>query len=229
MTASHTTPATPSATDATDGIAWLAAPRSIVYGGYSVLLARGLGSGELVDRFAATVLGPERAVCPVGEVTGEELVELLEDEYGGVHEEIALRHGEHEGWAYAVMYGGWPSELGSLLPVSRDGAHVFHLVFEEENGKPVPPWFTYVHDERLLCAFNLHLDRSWGHDGVEGEPEAAAPLQRLLNAAGLPDENLPHRDAHRVSLEVLERHFALTLPRARILGTALPAVVLESD
>ncbi|QFZ72264.1 hypothetical protein GFH48_02420 [Streptomyces fagopyri] len=35
---------------ATDGIAWLAAPRSITFGGYGVVLARGLDSEELVTR-----------------------------------------------------------------------------------------------------------------------------------------------------------------------------------
>lgn len=212
----------------TDGTAWLAAPRSITFGGYSVLLARGLGSEELVARFATTVLGPARTVYPVGELTGTELVELLEEEYGDLCEEIALRHEEHDGWAYAVMYGGWQGEIDDLRPVSRGGAHVFHLEFEEENGKPVPPHFSYLHDERVMCAFNLHLDRSWGYDGVAGDPETAAPLERLLNAAGLPDEDLPRRDAHRIALGVLEAHFALTLPRTRILEAPLPAVVLET-
>ncbi|MFB8032287.1 hypothetical protein ACFC5Z_04900 [Streptomyces sp. NPDC056004] len=179
-------------------------------------------------RFATTVLGPERTVCPVGELTGADLIERLEDEYGDFHEEIALRHEEHGGWAYAVMYGGRQGEIDDLRPVSRGGAHVFHLEFEEENGKPVPPHFSYLHDGRVMCAFNLHLDRSWGYDGVDGDPEAAAPVKWLLNAAGLSREDMPRQDAHHIALAVLEGHFALTLPRTRILEAPLPTVVLET-
>ncbi|MET9542647.1 DUF6461 domain-containing protein [Streptomyces sp. NPDC006553] len=213
----------------TEGTAWLAEPRAIAFGGYSVLLARGIDSGELVARFAHAVHGPARSVCSVGELTGDEVIELLEDEYDGGYEEIALRHGEDGGWAFVVLYGGWAGEIDDLAPVSRGGAHVFHLEFEEENGKPVPPQFRYVHDGRLRCAFNLHLDHSWGCTGVEGDPEVASAVQELLTVAGLPDETMPRRDAHRTSLEVLERHFGLTLPRTRILGSALPAAVLETD
>ncbi|MFE5512899.1 hypothetical protein ACFQ9J_20380 [Streptomyces sp. NPDC056529] len=49
----------------------------------------------------------------------------------------------------------------------------------------------------------------------------------VLLTRGLPDEDLPRRDAHRTSLEVLERHFGLSLPRTRVLGEPLPSVVLE--
>ncbi|WP_432059154.1 hypothetical protein [Streptomyces sp. S1] len=142
---------------------------------------------------------------------------MLEDEYGDYPTEAALRFGRDGAWVFAVLYGGWQDEFRSLAPVSRDGAHVFHLEFEEENGKPVPPWFHYFHDERLLCDFNLHLDHSWGSAGVGGDPEVAPQLERLLTAAGLPDENLPPGDAHRTSLHVVERHFGLSLPRTRIL------------
>ncbi|MFB8080636.1 DUF6461 domain-containing protein [Streptomyces sp. NPDC056013] len=213
----------------TGGTAWLAEPRAIAFGGYSVLLARGIGSGELAERLAHAVHGPARSVYSVGELTSAELIGLLDDEYDGGHEDIALRHGEDGGWAFVVLYGDWAGGIDDLAPVSRDGAHVFHLEFEEENGKPVPPQFRYVHDGRLRCAFNLHLDHSWGSAGVEGDPEVASPVMELLTAAGLPDETVPHRVAHRTSLEVLERHFGLTLPRTRILDSALPAAVLEVD
>ncbi|MFV6030279.1 DUF6461 domain-containing protein [Streptomyces sp. NPDC056264] len=213
----------------TGGTAWLAEPRAIAFGGYSVLLARGVGSGELAERLARAVHGPPRSVHSLGELTSAELIGLLDDEYDGGHEDIALRHGEDGGWAFVVLYGDWPGGIDDLAPVSRDGAHVFHLEFEEENGKPVPPQFRYVHDGRLRCAFNLHLDHSWGSAGVEGVPEVASPVLELLTAAGLPDETVPHRVAHRTSLEVLERHFGLALPRTRILDSALPAAVLEVD
>ncbi|WP_435187754.1 DUF6461 domain-containing protein [Streptomyces sp. bgisy126] len=210
-----------------DGMTWLAAPQSIAFGGYSVLLTRGLDEKELVSRLAGAVYSGRRVLRPLGELTGEDLIEALEDEYGDYPTEAALRFGRDGEWVFAVLYGGWQDEFGSLAPVSRDGAHVFHLEFEEENGKPVPPWFHYFHDERLVCGFNLHLDGSWGSDGVEGDPEVAPAVQKALATAGLPDEDLPHRDAHRTSLEVLERHFGLSLPRTRILGEPLPSVVLE--
>ncbi|MFB7027508.1 MULTISPECIES: hypothetical protein [unclassified Streptomyces] len=168
-----------------------------------------------------------RVLRPLGELTGEGLIEALEDEYGDYPAEAAVRVGRDGDRVFAVLYGGWQDEFESLASVSRDGAHVFHLEFEEENGKPVPPWFHYFHDERLVCGFNLHLDGSWGSSGVEGDPEVAPAVQKALAAAGLPDEDLPHRDAHRTSLEVLERHFGLSLPRTRILGEPLPSVVLE--
>ncbi|MCX5110958.1 hypothetical protein OOK13_20885 [Streptomyces sp. NBC_00378] len=38
----------------------------------------------------------------------------------------------------------------------------------------------------------------------------------------------PRQDAHRIALAVLEGHFALTLPRTRILEAPLPTVVLET-
>ncbi|MFF3782958.1 hypothetical protein [Streptomyces sp. NPDC001933] len=57
---------------------------------------------------------------------------------------------------------------------------------------------------------------------VRRGPETAAPVERLLNAAGLPSEDLPPQDAHRIALGVLEAHFALTLPRTRILEAPLP-------
>ncbi|MGW4721418.1 DUF6461 domain-containing protein [Streptomyces sp. NPDC004291] len=212
----------------TDGMTWLAAPQSIAYGGYCVLLTRGLDEEELVSRLAgAAVYGGRRVPRSLGELTGEGLIEVLEDEYGDYPTEAALRFGRDGEWVFAVLYGGWQDEFRSLAPVSRDGAHVFHLEFEEENGKPVPPWFHYFHDERLLCDFNLHLDHSWGSAGVGGDPEVASQLERLLTAAGLPDENLPPGDAHRTSLHVVERHFGLSLPRARVLEEKLPSVVLE--
>ncbi|GGR25248.1 hypothetical protein GCM10010497_29090 [Streptomyces cinereoruber] len=211
----------------TDGIAWLAAPRSIAYGGYSVLLTCGLDEEELVSRLAGAVCSGRRTLRSLGELTGEDLIEALEDEYGDHPTEAALRLGRDGDRVFAVMYGGWQDEFGSLASVSRGGAHVFHLEFEEENGKPVPPWFHYFHDERLLCGFNLHLDHSWGSAGVDGDPEVAPQVERLLGEAGLPDENLPAEDAHRTSLQVVERHFGLSLPRSRVLEEPLPSVVLE--
>ncbi|BBB01975.1 hypothetical protein RVR_9630 [Actinacidiphila reveromycinica] len=126
-----------------------------------------------------------------------------------------------------VKYGGWQAEFGPRPPLSRGGAHVFRLEFDEENGKPVPPQFSYRHDDRLMCSFNLHLDRSWGYDGVTGDREPAGRVEELLAGAGLPDATVPSREVHRTALRIIERCFGLSLPRGRVLEAELPAVLLE--
>ncbi|MFE9443641.1 hypothetical protein ACFYO2_32750 [Streptomyces sp. NPDC006602] len=210
----------------TDGISWLAEPQSVAWGGYSIVIARDLASETLASRVADTVFGRRRDKRSIGELTGRQVQDVLEGLCGAVHNGIALRHGEIDEWAYVVKYGGWQAEFGATPPVSRGEAHVFLLEYEEENGKPVPPQFAYLHDERLMCAFNLHLDGSWGYDGVQGDPEVASAVQERLTAAGLPDRELERRVVHRTSLEVLERHFGLTLPRQRILEETLPTMLL---
>ncbi|MFD6180722.1 DUF6461 domain-containing protein [Streptomyces goshikiensis] len=211
----------------TDGMIWLAAPRSITYGGYHVVLARGLTPDELAARLAAAVDGVECGVVAVGEHTGDTLLELIDDTYDDTLAAIGLRLGRTGDWTYAVAYGGWAGEFGSLEPVSRGGAHVCLLEYEEENGKPVPPQFAYFHDGRLLSACNLHLDASWGYTGVDGDPATARRLQDLLTGAGLPDPALDRGETHRTALGVIERFFGLSLPRAAIVEGTLPSVLLE--
>ncbi|MFG2480237.1 hypothetical protein [Streptomyces fagopyri] len=211
----------------TDGIAWLAAPQSIAFGGYGVVLARGLDSEELVTRLTATVFGPTRTTRGLGRLTNKELNDAVEDGPWAPYPTIGLRHGKTGEWNFVVKYGGWQAEFGSQPSVSRDGAHVFGLEFEEENGKPVPPQFSYLHDDRLMCAFNVHLDRSWGFDGVSGDREVAVGVEEMLAAAGLPDTTVPRREVHRTTLEIIGRYSGLSLPRRQVLEDALPAVVLE--
>jgi hypothetical protein len=212
----------------TDGTAWLAEPQSIAYGGYSVVIAPDLESESLARRIAETARGPYRPRT-IGELTGRQVQDLLEGLYGGVSEGIALRHGELDEWSYVIKYGGWQGEFGSAgRPVDRGGLHVFHLEYEEENGRPVPPRFTYRHDENLMCAFNLYLDGSWAQGSPEGDPEVVAAVQERLTAAGLPDDDLDRRAVHRACLEVVQRHFGLTLPRERILEDTLPTLLLTA-
>lgn len=212
----------------TDGTTWLAAPHSIAFGGYHVVIARGLSPQELADRLAATLLyEAEHVIEAVGEHTGDSLLELMDNTYGDPLDGIGLRLGHAGDWTYAVAYGGWPGEFGPPAPISRDGAHVCLLEYEEENGKPVPPRFEYFHDGRLLSAFNLHLDASWGYQGVDGDPATAARLQELLTAAGLPDPERDQREVHRTALNVVETFFGLSLPKDPIVHGALPAVLLE--
>ncbi|MFC9484596.1 DUF6461 domain-containing protein [Streptomyces hydrogenans] len=212
----------------TDGTTWLAAPRSIAFGGYYVVLARGLSPEELADRLAATLLyKADHVVVAVGEHTGDSLLELMDDAYGDPFDGIGLRLGHAGDWTYAVAYGGWPGEFGPLAQVSRDSAHVCLLEYEEENGKPVPPQFEYFHDGRLLSACNLHLDASWGYQRVDGEHGTAARLQQLLTAAGLPDPERDEREVHRTALGIVEKFFGLSLPKNQIVSGTLPAVLLE--
>ncbi|MFD7782572.1 DUF6461 domain-containing protein [Streptomyces nojiriensis] len=212
----------------TDGTTWLAEPQSIAFGGYYVVLARGLTPDELVGRLAEAVRGTTPGEVAVGEHTSDSLLEWMDDTYGDVYAAIGLRLGRTEDWTYAVAYGGWQGEFGPLTPLSRDGAHLCVLEFEEENGKPVPPQFEYAHDGRLLSACNLYLDGSWGSEEVEGDPATAPRLQELLTAAGLPDPELDDREVHRTALGVIERFFGLSLPKQPIVHGTLPAVVLES-
>ncbi|MEU2391767.1 hypothetical protein [Streptomyces sp. NPDC007369] len=211
----------------TDGTTWLSAPRSIAFGGYHVVFARGLTPGELADRLAENVDGMRCVAVAVGEHTGGSLEELLDYTFGDPFASIGLRLGRAGDWVYAVAYGGWQGEFGSLEPVSRGGVHACLLEYEEENGKPVPPQFEYAHDGRLLSACNLELDASWGYQGVAGDPATAARLQDLLTAAGLPDPELDRREVHRIALGVVERFFGLSLPKAPIVDGTLPAVMLE--
>jgi hypothetical protein len=212
----------------TDGTTWLAARQSIAFGGHYVVLARGLSPDELADRLAATVLyDTEHTAVTVGEHTGESLLELINDTYGDYYDGIGLRLGRNGDWSYAVAYGGWHGEFDSPEPVSRGGAHVCLLEYDEDNGKPVPPHFAYFHDGRPVGAFNLHLDASWGYQGVVGDPATAARLQDLMAAAGLPDPERDREDVHRTALGIVERFFGLSLPKDPIVHGTLMAVLLE--
>ncbi|MGW7314710.1 DUF6461 domain-containing protein [Streptomyces sp. NPDC054865] len=213
----------------TDGIAWLAEPQSIAFGGYSVTLARGLGVEALAARIAASAQWSERTVEPVGELTGDALVEALDSEYGDAWDGIGLRLGVSGGWTFAVAYGGWFGEFRDDPAISEGEAEVFLVEYEEENGKPVPPTFHHHRDGRTVCSFNLHLDDSWGNGRVVGDPEVAHKVTELLSAEGLPDEERADREVHRTILGVLERHFGLTLPRALVLEAPLPAVLLADQ
>ncbi|MEV7792207.1 DUF6461 domain-containing protein [Streptomyces sp. NPDC087512] len=212
----------------TDGIAWLSAPASLAHGGYGVVMSRELASEELVARITRTARGPRRGAHSLGELTGTQLHDVLEGFYGEARDGLALRHGEVGEWSFAVKYGGWYGAFGDQPPLSRGGAHIFHLEYEEENVKPVPPRFAYTHDGRPMCVFNLHLDRSWGDGEVTGDPAVAPRVEAVLKAAGLPGDGLDRRTAHRTSLEVLEGLFELSLPRREILEGTLPAVVLRT-
>ncbi|WP_328675017.1 hypothetical protein [Streptomyces sp. NBC_00343] len=62
---------------------------------------------------------------------------------------------------------------------------------------------------------------------MSGDTEVAARVEEMLAAAGLPNAGMPRREVHRTTLEIIERHFGLTLPHRQILEGTLPAVVLE--
>ncbi|MFE9254705.1 hypothetical protein [Streptomyces sp. NPDC006879] len=207
---------------------WLAAPRSVAFGGYHVVLARGLCEQELAERLAATlVYDAAHVVVPVGEHTGASLLELMDDAYGDSCDGIGMRLGCAGGWTYAVAYGGWQGEFHSPAPVSRGGVHVCLLEYEEENGKPVPPRFGYFHDGLLVSGCNLRLDASWGYQGVDGDPATAARVQERFRAAGLPGPGRDQNEVDRAALAVVAEFFGLALPRDPILSGRLAAVLLE--
>ncbi|MEU9170587.1 hypothetical protein AB0D34_22745 [Streptomyces sp. NPDC048420] len=213
----------------TDGIAWLAEPESIAWGGYSIVMARDLESESLARRVAATAFRGRTRTRSLGELTGRQVQDVLEGVFEYGHQEIALRHGELGEWSYVIKYGGWQAEFGPTPAIDRGELHVFHLEFEEENGKPVPPSFAYRYDERLMCTFNLHLDGSWGNGSPEGDPETVAAVHERLTAAGLPDDDLDDRLVHRACLKVLQDHFGLSLPRRQILEETLPTLLLKDS
>lgn len=139
------------------------------------------------------------------------------------------------GLSFAVMYGAWWGEFNELARVSAGGAHVFQVKFEEDNGKPVPPFFEYCHDEVLACSFNLHLDGSWGYDGIDGDPTVAARVTAAMAEAGLPvagrEGYTGEEDKERMRrtlLGILGRLFDLSLPRGRILQGPLATAVLTT-
>ncbi|WP_448319034.1 hypothetical protein [Streptomyces sp. CO7] len=213
----------------TDGLIWLAERGCVSSAGHYVVLARGLSLEELAARLATSFRWlPERVVVPVGKHTSASLPALMEERYGDSYEGIGLRLGRSEEWSYAVAYGGWPGEIDPPSSMSQGGADVCVLEYEEMNGKPVPPQFTYLRDGRLLAACNLHLDRSWGYEGVEGDPETAARLEERFAAAGLPLLERDREEEYRIALGVVEEFFGLSLPEERIVSGALPAVLLES-
>ncbi|MDT0612538.1 DUF6461 domain-containing protein [Streptomyces lancefieldiae] len=211
-----------------DEITWLAERQCVDASGHSVLMSRELTPEELVSRIAGDASPVRRTACHLGELTGRQVNDVLDELYDWIHDGLALRHGRDGDWSFAVCYGGWPGALEDPGAVSRGGAHVFHLEYEEENGKPVPPQFAYYHDGRYRCGFNLHLDHSWGYDGVDGDPELSRRIETMLAAAGLPEEDPDDLEAvHRASLDVLGQVFGLALPRQRIVEGTLDAVVLE--
>lgn len=63
----------------TDGTTWLADRQSIAFGGYHVVLTRGLSPQELAKRLAATLLyDTEHVVVPVADHTGTSLLDGYE-------------------------------------------------------------------------------------------------------------------------------------------------------
>ncbi|MFF3905486.1 DUF6461 domain-containing protein [Streptomyces sp. NPDC001848] len=212
-----------------DGITWLAEPHPIDWFGYSVTIAQDIAGQELARRVAGTKHGSAHEPRTIGQLTGQTALDLIQGLYGDSWDGIILRHGEIGEWAFVVKHGGWYVEFDEEPAVSHGGAHVFHLEYQEQNGKPVPPHFAYWHDGRRMCSFNLHLDTSWGDGEITGEDEdLVTHLRAEIEASGLPlgDTGEP-RFVHWSCLDILEQRFGLTLPRAQITEGMLPAVLLK--
>ncbi|KPI12391.1 hypothetical protein OV450_3009 [Actinobacteria bacterium OV450] len=197
-------------------------------------MARGLTPDELVERLAATAFWGVPAV--VHRASGRHTAEEVGNpDLFDVDSDVQLRYGEYAGLSFAVMYGAWWGEFNGLGRVSEGGAHVFQVMFEEDNGKPVPPFFEYLRDGHLACSFNLHLDGSWGYDGIDGDPTVAAEVTAAMAGAGLPiagregytgDED--EEQMRCTLLGILSRLFDLSLPREQILRGSLATATLAT-
>lgn len=168
-----------------DGVTWIATT-DINDLGHCVTLARGLSGGDLAARIIAAA--PEWA-----------------------RPRLSLRHGSTGELAYAVAEDyDWPGVTGPGYTdgLSDGGVHIYQLYYECDNPKLPPPTFSYFHDGRLLCSFDMYM-HTWSHEVTGTQPELIHPQ---LIAAGVPDKT--DRDtAHIKSLKVVEERFGLTLPR----------------
>ncbi|MFJ6573350.1 DUF6461 domain-containing protein [Streptomyces sp. NPDC091292] len=205
-----------------EGIGWIAR-EEIAWTGHCVTLARGLEPEELVRRLA-------RSAPPVslGTCTAYDLNTYLDrrERERGLDDSIAVRYGADGDLAFAVAYGHWPGEMntGTLLGVSKGGAHVFRLYYETQNPKVPPPEFTYFHDGQYMCGFDMYM-HTWSHEITGSRPDL---ISAAVQAAGIPGED--DRDtAHTKSLAVVEKQFNLTLPKERVLRGVLPAALINGQ
>ncbi|WEH33394.1 DUF6461 domain-containing protein [Streptomyces sp. AM 4-1-1] len=205
-----------------DGIAWLAEGGTSGTG-YCVTLARGLEPEELVRRLAR-----DSAPVSLGQYTGYDLDTYLDqrERERRRSDSVAVRYGASGDLAFAVTDGYWPGEMptGPLLGASKDDARVFRLYYESQNPKLPPPEFSYFHDGRYMCGFDMYM-HTWSHEITGTSPEL---VQEAVLAAGIPDE--PERDvAHAKSLDVVERTFRLSLPREQVLHGKLPSALIQGQ
>lgn len=205
-----------------DGITWIASS-DISWLGYCITLARGIEPDELVRRLAG-----QTAPALLGEQTADELQRYVsrQDQESGRSDTIAVRYGAAADLAFAVADGNWPGamELGIPDGLSQGGAHVFRLYYEKQNPKLPPPTFSYFHDGRYLCGFDMYMHR-WSSEITGVQPDLIS--QAVLDA-GIPSETA--RDsAHTKTLAVVEKQFQLTLPRDEVLHGSLPAALITGQ
>ncbi|MEU5092270.1 DUF6461 domain-containing protein [Streptomyces sp. NPDC021356] len=205
-----------------DGITWIA-HSNISWLGYCITLARGMEPEELVRRLAG-----EKAPAPLGQRTAAELERYLSqrDQERGNAGTIAVRYGAVADLAFAIADGHWPGEmdLGISDGLSQDGAHVFRLYYEKENPKLPPPTFSYFHDGRYMCGFDMYM-YTWSVEITGAHPGL---VKEAVLTAGIPGET--ERDvAHTKSLAIVENQFQLTLPRGQVLDEALPTALIRGQ
>ena len=203
-----------------DGITWIAS-NEISWLGHCITLARDVEPEELVSRLARNQ-EPEA----LGQHTGYDLQIYLDrlDREQGRCDSIAVRYGASGGLSFAVADGQWPGYMGPGYTegLSRDGAHVFQLYDEQENPKLPPPTFSYLHDDRYVCGFDMYM-HTWSSEIKGSNPEL---LHDDILAAGIPDET-DSDAAHAKSLALVESRFQLTLPKELVLHGELPAALIR--
>ncbi|MEV0982601.1 DUF6461 domain-containing protein [Streptomyces sp. NPDC049915] len=203
-----------------DGITWIARS-NISWLGYCITLARGIDPEELVRRLAA-----ETTPTLLGQRTAEELERYVSqrDQERAQCDTIAVRYGATADLAFAVADGHWPGEMDLGIPdgLSQDGAHIFRLYYEKQNPKLPPPTFSYFHDGRYMCGFDMYM-HTWSSEITGSQPGL---VSEAVLGAGIPGET--ERDvAHAKSLAIVEKQFQLTLPREEVLHGAVAAALIK--
>ncbi|MFD4413585.1 hypothetical protein [Streptomyces sp. NPDC058476] len=130
------------------------------------------------------------------------------------------RFGECAGWSYLIEQG-WPSKaLWAHPEVSMGGVEVLHLTPKPDD-PPRECW--YYRDGVTVGRFDIG----------ETPDEQLAFLLPASEEGGLVDDPLLSEasedfDSLRATLEALQQHFGLSLPREEILNGRLPAAVTAS-
>ncbi|MEW2256233.1 DUF6461 domain-containing protein [Streptomyces sp. NPDC047869] len=203
-----------------DGIVWISRT-DITWLGYCVVLVRGIGPEELVRRLAQgadpVFLGPYTR----GDL--EDYVNDVDREWHPRGATSCVRYGAVGDLAFAVAAGDWTGGLGPGYTgdISQDGAHVFWLRHETENPTIPAPVFTYQHDGRYVCGFEMAVRDSAEITGTH--PELVRDRVLAAGIAGEEDRDV----AEEKSLAIVQELFGLTLPREEVLHGALPAALVK--
>lgn len=202
-----------------DGVQWMVG--AVTSSGYmfDVHFARGIDAEELAVRMGA------RRGAATGPMTDAEMEDLDVDGYPERGPgSAAVRVGEHEGWAFAVLYGRY---LERREEVSRDGVEAVHYHYNSEHP---PTTVLYARDGRTVCGHGLGEEHvRWGEEPDLLLPDMVAAGIMLPDGMTdpVPEEEYDDYDDHdyrerdRRSLALFEKRLGLSLPRT-VLTDRLP-------